>query len=272
MLRRTSLEQNSEGANLLGKSVEMISNSIAEMRTYGEGFIIADQSPGLLDLSVIRNTNTKIIMRLPDASDRDLVGKAAGLNDDQINELSRLEQGVAAITQSGWIEPVLCKVDKYEPEESVDPIVIKKSLQPEYDVKKSLLGCIMSREIYRKGDRIDISALKDKVLKSALSATVKCDFLDYINSEGEKSIIQLQKFVYDFFEAGKAIDNSRKYSDIHLWTKSVIEKLNPTVKGYSERQINLLLALLLNEQVLRDSEYGDLFCKYTEVYKKERRI
>lgn len=272
LLRRTSLEQNSEGANLLGKSVEMISNSIAEMRTYGEGFIIADQSPGLLDLSVIRNTNTKIIMRLPDASDRDLVGKAAGLNDDQINELSRLEQGVAAITQSGWIEPVLCKVDKYEPEESVDPIVIKKSLQPEYDVKKSLLGCIMSREIYRKGDRIDISALKDKVLKSALSATVKCDFLDYINSEGEKSIIQLQKFVYDFFEAGKAIDNSRKYSDIHLWTKSVIEKLNPTVKGYSERQINFLLALLLNEQVLRDSEYGDLFCKYTEVYKKERRI
>ena len=39
---------------------------IAEMRTYGEGFIIADQAPGLMDLSVIRNTNTKIIMRLPE--------------------------------------------------------------------------------------------------------------------------------------------------------------------------------------------------------------
>ena len=54
------------------------------MRTYGEGFIIADQAPGLLDMAVIRNTNTKIIMRLPDESDRQLVGKAAGLNDDQI--------------------------------------------------------------------------------------------------------------------------------------------------------------------------------------------
>lgn len=42
LLKRTSTEQVSETANLLGKSVEMIANAIAEMRTYGEGFIIAD--------------------------------------------------------------------------------------------------------------------------------------------------------------------------------------------------------------------------------------
>ena len=84
ILRRTSIEQSAEGSNILGKSVEMISNAIAEMRTYGEGFIIADQAPGLMDMSVIRNTNTKIIMRLPDQADRELVGKAANLNDDQI--------------------------------------------------------------------------------------------------------------------------------------------------------------------------------------------
>lgn len=54
LLKRTSTDQIFEGANLLGKSVELLANSIAEMRTYGEGFIIADQSPGLLDMSVIR--------------------------------------------------------------------------------------------------------------------------------------------------------------------------------------------------------------------------
>ena len=56
LLKRTS----TDSANITGKSVEMLSNSIAEMRTYGEGFIIADQAPGLLDMAVIRNTNTKI--------------------------------------------------------------------------------------------------------------------------------------------------------------------------------------------------------------------
>lgn len=114
LLRRTSSEQSQESSNLQGKSVEMLTTAIAEMRTFGEGFIIADQSPGLLDMAVIRNTNTKIILRLPDESDRQLVGKAAGLNDDQIIELSRLDTGVAAVYQNHWIEPVLCKVEKFE--------------------------------------------------------------------------------------------------------------------------------------------------------------
>lgn len=117
LLRRTSSEQSQESSNLQGKSVEMLTNAIAEMRTYGEGFIIADQAPGLLDMAVIRNTNTKIILRLPDESDRILVGKAAGLNDDQIVELSRLDTGVAAVYQNHWLEPVLCKVSRFEKEE-----------------------------------------------------------------------------------------------------------------------------------------------------------
>lgn len=114
ILKRTSTEQSAESANLAGKSVEMLSNAIAEMRTYGEGFIIADQAPGLLDMAAIRNTNTKIIMRLPDEEDRKLVGKAAGLNDDQIVELSKLPTGVAAVYQNDWIEPVLCKIPHFE--------------------------------------------------------------------------------------------------------------------------------------------------------------
>ena len=113
LLRRTSTEQSQESSNLMGKSVEMLTNSIAEMRAFGEGFIIADQAPGLLDMAVIRNTNTKIILRLPEQSDRELVGRAANLSEEQISELARLRCGVAAVYQNEWIEPVLCKVDKF---------------------------------------------------------------------------------------------------------------------------------------------------------------
>lgn len=118
LLRRTSTEQSQENSNLQGKSVEMLTNAIAEMRTYGEGFIIADQAPGLLDMAAIRNTNTKIILRLPDEGDRILVGKAAGLNNDQIVELSRLDTGVAAVYQNHWLEPVLCKVEHFSDEKT----------------------------------------------------------------------------------------------------------------------------------------------------------
>lgn len=113
LLRRTSVEQSAEGSNVQGKSVEMISNGIAEMRSLGEGFILVDQSPSLLDPSAIRNTNTKIIMRLPESTDRQLVGSSIGLDEHQTSEISKLETGVAVIYQNDWLEPILGKISEH---------------------------------------------------------------------------------------------------------------------------------------------------------------
>lgn len=127
-----------EGSNLIAKSVEMLTNAIAEMRTYGEGFVIADQAPALLDMAVIRNTNTKIIMRLPDISDRELVGKAANLSMDQISELARLPRGVAAVYQNEWIEPVLCEIDYFEAPNLKYVFENKNKKVKNYDERKAL--------------------------------------------------------------------------------------------------------------------------------------
>lgn len=116
ILRRTSTSQSQEGANLQGKSVEMLTNAIAEMRAYGEGFIIADQAPALLDEAVIRNTNTKIVLRLPDEEDRKIVGTSCSLNDNQINEIGKLPNYTAVIYQNDWIEAVLCYIDDFRDE------------------------------------------------------------------------------------------------------------------------------------------------------------
>lgn len=104
----------SEGANVQAKSVEMISAAIAEMRTYGEGFIIVDQSPTAVDVSAVKNTNTKIIMRLPDHEDCNIAGLSMGLNDSQIREISRFPMGVAVVYQNNWVEAVLTQIDKSE--------------------------------------------------------------------------------------------------------------------------------------------------------------
>ena len=114
IFRKTSIAQSQEDSNLAGKSVEMIANAIAEMRTYGEGFVIVDQSPNAVDASAIRNTNTKIIMRLPEDSDRQVAGKASALKDKQIDEIAKLPTGVAVVYQNDWEEPVLCQIEEYE--------------------------------------------------------------------------------------------------------------------------------------------------------------
>ena len=178
LLRRTSGEQSQESSNLQGKSVEMLANSIAEMRTYGEGFIIADQSPGLMDMAVIRNTNTKIILRLPDEADRVLVGKAAGLNESQITELTKLETGVAAISQSGWLEPVLCKIDEFKGYESLksdsydwvddETAAVKKFIQVAFDVEQLNLNKDEVDKIRKWRDGANISEKAKKAVEAVL--------------------------------------------------------------------------------------------------------
>lgn len=114
LLKRTSTNQIAESSNVAGMAVEKIANSMAEMRTYGEGFFIADQSPSMLDLSAIRNTNTKIIMALPEKDDRETAGKSVGLDEKHIEEISRLKTGEAIVYQSGWEEAVKTIITEYK--------------------------------------------------------------------------------------------------------------------------------------------------------------
>ena len=114
------LKNTSNGTTeLIGKSVEMLTNTIAEIRTYGEGFIIVDQSPSSVDIAAIKNTNTKIVLRTPEAHDREAIGRSIGLTSDQVDEIAKLPSGVAVVYQNNWISPVLTMINKANVTETV---------------------------------------------------------------------------------------------------------------------------------------------------------
>ena len=267
LLKKTSSSQALEGSSLVGKSVEMLANAIAEMRTYGEGFIIADQAPGLLDKSVIRNTNTKISMRLPNQEDRVLVGKSANLNDDQITELAKLPCGVAAVYQNEWIQPVLCQIEKYNKEFFNYKYDLKeKILDNSKEISKSLLDSIMNQELMHKSDKQDLKEMKDIILKSRLDTIVKTDFLDYIDTK--EDFESLRSLLYDLLNAKEAINKSIEYDGLEDWLRNVVDSLEPSIKNYSAKQINLAMALILSEQARLDISYKDIYLKFTELNKK----
>lgn len=225
LLKRTSTEQTSEGSNVLGKSVELLSNSIAEMRTYGEGFIIADQSPGSLDMSVIRNTNTKVILRLPDLNDRELVGYAAGLNSEQIDELSKLKRGVAAIYQNDWVEPVLVKVNKCDLDESAYVFSGAISCAGRESIREQILNLLIQGRVREK---LDFSILDiENGLHSLALSTVNNKFIEgQIAEYKEKNTLDLWKDKN--FEC-----LSRRITDI-LSVRSKIENCVLTASDYAE--------------------------------------
>lgn len=160
-----NLLKNTSGRDteLVGKSVEMITNTIAEIRTFGEGFIIVDQSPSSVDIVAIKNTNTKIVLRTPEANDREAVGRSMGLSNAQVNEIAKLPSGVAVVYQNNWISPVLTLVKKAGVREVTycyeNPIIIKTARKARTELLCMLLQPWISREQYR-----------EKVLKNDLKA------------------------------------------------------------------------------------------------------
>ena len=241
ILKRTSTEQPIEGGNLAGKSVEMISNAIAEMRTYGEGFVIVDQAPGLMDMSVIRNTNTKIIMRLPDQADRELVGRASNLNDEQIKEIAKLPCGVGVIYQNEWIQPILSKIDKvdtdnllfvYSPEDKRESV--KKDTDRLYIAELISKGLSIGKEVELK----DINTRLDRLKLSSYERIMIINILS--NPPKEPDMTKLAPIMNSLFpEITDSIKKSyANETDESEWTRRANEILiNKNVEDQVRRDI-----------------------------------
>lgn len=192
ILKRVSTEQSQEGSNMAGKSVEMITNAIAEMRTYGEGFVIVDQSPTSVDKAAIKNTNTKIVMRLPDEDDRKVSGKAAGMNDKQIDEIAKLPTGVAVVYQNDWVSPVLCKIDRMEGSrvifnEQKDSIL---ELNSENDIK-NIIEFLLAGQTENTQKAFDVIQIEKSVRAFNMPSKVRMALLDTIEEYKKNNNISL---------------------------------------------------------------------------------
>lgn len=279
ILRKTSTEQNVEGANVAGKSVEMISNAIAEMRTYGEGFVIVDQSPSAVDISAIRNTNTKIIMRLPDEQDRRMAGKSAGLKNEQLDEISKLPKGVAVVYQNDWVEPVLCSIQKFrgtegkykytfeEREEDTTALFKTKILELllKYRVNNPVDNDI--EEISKLLDNADMSVKNKLVLRKILNT---CEKIDDLKMWKEENFAELSHIITEILEAStktkSAIERSQDYDELtDILMKYVSEETNDLPKSFA---LAASQCLMKNEAV-DNSESQEIYAAWITHLRKK---
>lgn len=243
LLRKTSVSQSQEGANLQEKSVEMITNAVAEMRTYGEGFMIADQAPGMLDEAVIRNTNTKIILRLPDGEDRELVGKAIALTDNQIQEIAKLPRGVAVVYQNDWVEAVLCQFEAFPEEKQkkykFDPEKLQET-QKESLAKKFFDLLYQNTDVQRVEEN-DIYAIKKWV-------------------NGLKVNPYTKQLLYDCIEGKVLEDTDRKQVLYNLYGgKEIARKLEMT---FDEKNAVMVAEKMINQRFdLYNQEIARRICR-----------
>ena len=99
-----------EGGNTRAKSVEFFCNLLAEIRTFGQGILIADQIPTKIAPDTIKNTNLKIVHRTVALEDRETMGRAMNMDPEQIEYLSSLRRGYAAVYAEGDNKPKCVKL------------------------------------------------------------------------------------------------------------------------------------------------------------------
>lgn len=79
------------------QATEDLANMLAELRGFGAGMIIVDQTPSALVPAVIANTGTKLLHRLDHGEDRESAGRAAGLPADRVDLLGTMQIGEAVL-------------------------------------------------------------------------------------------------------------------------------------------------------------------------------
>ena len=99
-----------EGPDPTGQLVESLSNIMAEIRAFGEGMLIVDQSPTKIAEDVIKNSGTKIIHRIDHGEDIKMLQSAMLMPENTVG-FSALSQGEALIRSDAMLRP--CKVKIY---------------------------------------------------------------------------------------------------------------------------------------------------------------
>ncbi len=93
-------------------AVTMFANLLAEIRSYGEGVVVAEQIPSKVIADLVKNSAVKLMHRLPAEDDRATVGATMNLTKEQSAYVVALQPGAAVAHSAGMDRPVLVRIDK----------------------------------------------------------------------------------------------------------------------------------------------------------------
>lgn len=83
----------------------LVKRMLAEIRSYGVGLAIADQSPRKVGIDIVALTDIKIAFRLVESQDKQILADSTNMSDTQISRLARLKPGEAFLFFNKLEEP-----------------------------------------------------------------------------------------------------------------------------------------------------------------------
>lgn len=201
LLKNVDIERATETVgNPKGKAVEHFTNMIAEMRSYGQGVIVAEQIPTKLAPDVIKNSSTKIVQRIVSADDQQAIANTIGISEKDAIQLGFLESGYAYCHKEGMVLPAPVHIqstyaDSDSNEQELDVFVSDEQLynsnENRFDeINLSVIRSVFGGDIYIK-EKV-IAFLNTLLCEDTEKCEMSCDaFLKLVKSEINKRGVQL---------------------------------------------------------------------------------
>ena len=201
LLKNVDTEQVTESSgNPKGKAVEHFTNMIAEMRSYGQGVIVAEQIPTKLAPDVIKNSSTKIVQRIVSADDQQTIANTIGIAGDDAIQLGSLETGYAYCHKEGMVLPTTVK--------------IKDGLIDSNGKLQSLDVFVSDEELYNSNtdrfDRINLSVIRNHFGGDVYIKQKALAFINMFMIENESNCVAACEWMMNF------IGNEIKRNDVLL--------------------------------------------------------
>ena len=117
-----------EGAEPRAIAQGLIKRILAEMRSYGVGMIVADQSPRKVTSDIVALTDMKMVFRLVEKTDKQMIADSTNMDETKMQRLSRLKPGEAFLFFQKLEEPEEIVVPDYRAEHQIDITISDEKL------------------------------------------------------------------------------------------------------------------------------------------------
>ena len=224
-------------------AINLLKRMLAEMRSYGVGVVIADQSPHKVTSDVISLTDIKVTFRLVETQDKQIISNSTNMTEEDEKRMTKLKPGEAFLFFSKLDEPEEIVTPNYRIENGIDITISDEYLKNNmryWQNHKDLLcpypECSLNP--YCKGNCNN----QYKVYAKELARKIYRKYI-YLSSLPKEQIVGNIKYVFS-----------------HL--KSIIDKELPDIyspefkgclKTFLWRKIKYESGLKINEQVISSS-------------------
>lgn len=242
LLKNIETERSTEtSGNPKGKAVEHFTNMIAEMRSYGQGVIVAEQIPTKLAPDVIKNSSTKIVQRIVSADDQQTIANTIGIPGDDAIQLGSLETGFAYCHKEGMVLPTPVKI--------MDYYLSEKSEQKCLDVFVSD-EMLYNADSGNRFDGINLSVIRSFFGENDYIKQKIVAFLNTLMVESKDCCVTACKNLMAF------VKNEIKRNDIRLILTTNADELNADY--LTELILSMMVRGVYCARTLPDNGFGTL--------------